>query len=284
MALSELATPNANQIKTWNEKSGPTWVKYREQLDAQIRELGLAALDRLSPKPGERILDIGCGCGDTVLQLAAAVGDTGHVTGIDISRPMLEVAQHRAEQQGFTNITFKELDAQEAPLPNAGYDALYSRFGVMFFDDPEKAFRNLHASLRPGGRLAFVCWRTIQENPWMLEPFKAAQSVLPPIPASDPLAPGPYALANPDRLERLLHQADFRHTTIERYDTWVGGQSLDDATQLSLKVGPLGTVLRENPHYLDSVTDVVRLALQPYNTDSGVQMRAGVWLVTASQG
>ena len=152
---------NAAQIEYWNATAGEAWAQFQETLDRQIELLGLAAMDALCPREGEHIIDIGCGCGQTSLALAARVRPTGSVVGVDISQPMLDVALCRPRSMDL-QVIFRKLDAQTADLGPGLFDAAFSRFGVMFFGDPVAAFANIRASLKPEGRLAFVCWPTSQ--------------------------------------------------------------------------------------------------------------------------
>ena len=181
-------SPNTAQVDYWNAVAGETWVTYQAQLDRQIQPLGAEALRVLEPAPGERVIDIGCGCGQTTLALAERVGAAGAATGVDISRPMLEVARQRPVPAGAAAPRFVEADAQAADLGRGAHDAAFSRFGVMFFADPAAAFANIRAALKPGGRMVFVCWRPLAENLWMRLPLEAAQPLLPPMPPADPAA------------------------------------------------------------------------------------------------
>jgi len=209
MAASQDPAANAEQIDYWNTGAGEIWAELQEQLDRQTEPLGREALRALAPQPGERILDIGCGCGQSTLQLAERVGPGGEVVGIDISRPMLEVARGRAVAVASDRVEFLEVDAQTGDLGRGRFDAVYSRFGVMFFGDPAAAFANIRAALKAGGRMAFVCWRPMAENPLMRAPMQAAAPLLPPMPPPDPLAPGPFAFADPERVRRILTEAGF---------------------------------------------------------------------------
>jgi ubiquinone/menaquinone biosynthesis C-methylase UbiE len=142
-------------------------------------------MDVLCPGEGEHIIDIGCGCGQTSLALAARVRPTGSVVGVDISEPMLDVALRRPRSADL-QVVFRKLDAQTGDLGHGFFDAAFSRFGVMFFSDPVVAFANIRASLKLDGRLAFVCWRPLDENPWMQAPLQAALPLLPPVAPPDP--------------------------------------------------------------------------------------------------
>src|SRR2546427_6919777 len=206
---------NAGQVPYWNEAAGPKWVAFQKIIDAQIAPLGERAMDRAGIAPGERVIDVGCGCGDTTIALARRVGPAGLVLGIDISAPMLERAAETARAEALANVRFENADAQTHRLPASAFDVVYSRFGVMFFADPVAAFANLRAALRPGGRLAFVCWQALPENPWLFVPLRAAAQhlTLPPPPAPD--APGPFAFAAPNRVRGILPRAGFAETVPE---------------------------------------------------------------------
>jgi SAM-dependent methyltransferase len=272
---------NAGQAAYWNEQAGPTWAQLQPLLDRQIEPLGRLALNALALAPGERVLDIGCGCGDTTLDIARRVAPGGTVLGLDLSAPMLSVAKARAA--GLPGVSFLQADAQTYGLDGA-FDAAASRFGVMFFADPVAAFTNLRAALRPGGRLGFVCWRAAAENPWMMVPLQAALAHVPLPAPGDPTEPGPFALADRRRIETILDGAGFTGITITAADAQIGGLALPEALHLALTVGPLGKILREAPEHRATVTDAVRAGLAPYEGEQGVFLGAGVWVVTARRG
>jgi len=282
MSLPSELPGNAAQIDYWNAAAGDTWAKLQELLDRQIAPLGHEALRVLAPVDGEQVIDIGCGCGETSVDLAARVGSAGRVVGIDISRPMLSVARRRPLPPGVARPDFREVEAQAGDLGRAEFDAAYSRFGVMFFSDPVAAFRNIRASLRERGRLAFVCWRRLEDNGWMREPLKAAAPFLPPSAPSDPTAPGPFAFADEGRLRSILADAGFGSIAIDPFDKRIGGGDLDQALKLALRIGPLGAALRENPDLKEQVTDAVRQTLSRYASADGVLMPAAVWIVRAA--
>jgi len=275
--------PNADQITYWNDKAGPIWTSLQPMLDRQIAPLGVRALAALGPAAGEAILDIGCGCGETTLALAEAAGQAGRVIGLDISAPMLAAARRRAARAGLAQAYFLQADAQTAAF-GAKFDAAFSRFGVMFFADPVAAFANIAGGLKPGARLGFVCWRKPAENPWMMLPYQAAAALLPPREESDSLAPGPFAFASADRVRGILVQAGFSFIEISPYDCPIGGFSAADATTLALRVGPLGQALRENPELAPCVAEAVAGALAGYDTEDGVMLESGTWIVTARLG
>ena len=274
-------TANAAQIDYWNAVAGETWARFQEQLDRQIESLGDRALQALDPREGERLLDIGCGCGQTSVALARRVGAGGSVRGVDISKPMLDVAQARPAPAGAARPVFAQMDAQTGDLGEAMYDAAFSRFGVMFFADPTAAFVNIRRALKPGGRLAFVCWRPFAENAWMRLPMEAAAPFLPPAVPMDPLAPGPFAFADPERVRGILADGGWGSVSLDPFDALIGGGTVDEALALAFRVGPLGAALRDNPGSVEAVSDAVRAVLSAHHAPRGVMMPAAVWIVQA---
>ncbi len=271
---------NAEQIASWSGAVGDTWVAMQERLDRQLQTLGTRAMQALALQPGARVADIGCGSGQATLELAQRVGPSGRVVGVDVSAALLAVARVRAS---LPQVTFVEADAQQHDF-GAPLDAMFSRFGVMFFADPVVAFTHLHAALKPRGKIAFVCWRGRKDNPIMTAPFDAAMTVLPaPAPTTlDPFAPGPFAFADGDRLRQILAGAGFVDVTLTAHDEAIGGNDADATLQMALRVGPLGALLREHPQHKDAVVEVVRKALVPYTTAHGVFMPSATWIVSAA--
>ena len=274
-------SPNAAQVDYWNTAAGVTWARHHDQLDRQIAPLGAEALRALAPAAGERVLDIGCGCGHTTLDIAARVGPQGTVTGIDVSAPMLEIARRRPMPSAAGRVEFLQADAQVAQLGHGLFDAAYSRFGVMFFADPVAAFANVRRALRSGGRLGFVCWRPLAVNPWLSEPLEAARPLLPPLAPPDPGAPGPFAFADQGRVRAILGDAGYADVEIRAFGAEIGAGDLDESLQLTLRVGPLGAALRENPSCEDCLAGPVRAVLARHLTRRGVMMPASVWIVSA---
>jgi ubiquinone/menaquinone biosynthesis C-methylase UbiE len=272
---------NADQIAYWNESGGPVWVALQTLLDRQLAPFSDEVIRVLQPREGEQVLDVGCGCGATSLLLAERVGAGGGVLGVDISAPMLDVARNAASARGARCVSFREADAESADLGRNVFDAVFSRFGVMFFADPVAAFRNIRQAAKPGGRLGFVCWRRIEDNPWMNAPLAAALPYLPPIAPADPLAPGPFAFADGDRLRGILHDAGFTGIAIERFDTQIGGNTLDDSLRLAVGMGPLGKALRENLAARPQATEAVHRVLQNHKTPDGIFLGASTWTAIA---
>jgi SAM-dependent methyltransferase len=211
---------NSPAALTADERRIAAWAEVRESLELQLAPLGQRALAALAPRPGESIVDIGCGGGETALELARAVAPDGTVLGIDLSAAVLAFARRAAE--GSQRVRFVAADAQAYPFEPASFDAAFSRFGVMFFGDPMAAFTNIYRSLKPNGRLAFVCWRALEQNPLDLVPLRAASPHLPPQPTHDPEAPGPFAFADADRVRGILESAGFAEIEITAHDEPVG--------------------------------------------------------------
>jgi SAM-dependent methyltransferase len=259
------------------------WAEVRDLLELQLAPLGQRAMALLEPRSGETILDIGCGGGTTTLQLAQAVAPHGTAVGIDLSSAVLEFARHAA--QGFGRVQFVQADAQAYPFEPASFDAVFSRFGVMFFADPMAAFVNIRRSLKPNGRLAFVCWRALEDNPLDSLPLKAAFAHLQPQPPDDPNAPGPFSFANPGRVRNILERAGFSDIDMTAHDELVSSGDIDAMISVVSRVGALGKILRENPILRDVTLPAVRSALAAHAGPEGiVSLSAATWVVTASVG
>lgn len=249
------------------------WANVREPLDLQLSPLGLRAIDALEVRSGERILDVGCGAGQTIVQLSDLVGPTGFVVGIDIAPRLLEIARKQAS--GRTNVSLIDGDAQTSALAAGTFDAIFSRFGVMAFRDPVAAFSNFHRALKPAGRLAFVCWRSLVENEFDLLPLRAAG-------LEDMVDKTPFSFEMPDRVREVLGDAGFRAITVEPHDQHVGSGGLEAMLSVVLAVGPLGKILRENPLLRDQAELPVRRALEARAGSGDVTLKAATWVITAS--
>jgi SAM-dependent methyltransferase len=284
MAIGLEESGNAAQFENWNTGSGRTWVQFQQQLDRQIDPLGLQAMRALVTRPGDCMLDIGCGCGQTTVQLAAGVGPSGSALGVDLSAPMLEVARARPVPPHAGTLHFQQADAQTDSLGENRFDGVYSRFGVMFFSDPVLAFSNIRGALKGQGRLAFVCWRSMSENPWMRVPMEAALPFIPAMPVPEPDAPSAFAFADRVRVRFILEEAGFSQVAVTPLDYMIGGDTPEGSLMLSMRLGPLGQALRKQPELEPLVRDPVRQALQRYLSNEGVWMPSATWIVTARKG
>jgi SAM-dependent methyltransferase len=276
---------NADQVAYWNDKAGETWTTFQERIDAVFTPLTQAAIAAAAPAPGEHVIDIGCGCGATVLELARRVTPGGTVLGADISLPMLARATERVARAGLTNVELIVADAQTHAFPPAATDLLFSRFGVMFFADPAAAFANLRLAMREGGRLAFVCWRPMAENTWFSVPLDAARALLPPQPPPDPQAPGPFAFAEPGRIRDILGAAGWSEIDITPANAAMpiaGPGELPRAVEFATRVGILARLLAEADHATrEAVREAVAQALRPHDGPEGIVLGGAVWIVSA---
>ena len=241
----------------------------------QMSPLGLAAMTVLAAGPGQRVLDVGCGAGETVLQLADRVGTSGHVIGVDVASRVLAVARQRTDH--LPHVVLLQEDAADLALPDASVDAVFSRFGVMFFADPDAAFSNIRRMLKPGGRIGFVCWRSMQENE--LDLFCVEAAGLPiAVDAS------PFSLEKASVIERVLSAAGFGQITVSAHDAQVSCGDVDATLKVATRVGALGKALRENPALLPNAEPAVRAALSTREQNGAVHLGAATWIVTAVAG
>jgi ubiquinone/menaquinone biosynthesis C-methylase UbiE len=275
---------NADQITYWNGPGGQHWTDRQQTQDVLLAPISDILIDRAGAKPGERIIDVGCGCGATTIALAQKAGPTGHVFGVDISAPML--ARARQVAPAGLPVDFVLADATVYPFDPASSDLLVSRFGVMFFAEPALSFANMRTALRPSGRLTFACWREPRDNPWMMAPLQAAYKHVPKLPQLGPEDPGPFSFAAEQRVHRILGAAGFSGVAMERCNLSLDvavGRGLDAAVESALEIGPASRALEGQPSDLRAAaTRSIREALAPFAKGSTVPLAASIWIVTAS--
>jgi SAM-dependent methyltransferase len=274
--------PNAAQIESWDGPGGEHWAAEAARYDRMNQRFADRIVMTLDPRPGEVILDVGCGNGALSLAIAPKVTPGGSVTSLDISSSMLTVARARADDARLTNVTFEKGDAQVHALPADSYDALVSRFGVMFFDDPTTAFANLCRALKSGGRLAFTCWLDLLHNEWIMVPAGAALQHLPVPEVGVPGAPGPFSLADPDTVRGVLDTAGFVEVDLQEVTLpMLMGTSVDD-TVAFMQRNDMGEALTRGADEatVERAWSAVHEALESHTTDDGVELSGTAWLVT----
>jgi SAM-dependent methyltransferase len=274
---------NADQAAYWNGPAGRRWLERQELQDRLLEPISELLLARAEPAAGERVIDVGCGCGATTIALAHRVGTTGHVLGVDISAPMLTRARERAEPG--LSLEFVLADATLHPFPPSGADLLFSRFGVMFFAEPVLSFTHMRQALVPGARVVFACWREPRANPWMMLPLMEAYKHVPRLPEMAPEDPGPFAFARDARVEGILRAAGFASIAMEACDLSLDlavGQGLDAAVNSALAIGPVNRALEEQGEAQRiAVAGAIRAALAPLQRGKSVPLGASVWMTTA---
>ena len=280
------ATANADQAAAWNSGPGQFWADHAEVFDASLRSIHPVFLAAAALQPGERVLDVGCGAGQTSLDAASEVtgtdGVTGTVLGIDLSGPMLEVARRRALAERVTNVSFLHADAQVHPFEAGAFDVVLGRHSTMFFDDPPAAFANLARALRPGGRIVLLVWRSLADNEWLrsiLGAVAAGRDLAP----SPPGAPGPLALADPDRVHGLLTGAGFDEPELRGIDERLHfGATAHEATTFAagLNAGLLADL--DEPSR-NGALEALAAVMHEHAGPGGVTFGSGCWLVTATR-
>lgn len=273
---------NSAQIEYWNGPAGQKWVKDADRMDVMLSPFADAIISAAKPVPGESVIDIGCGAGALSLNIAAA-GINVSVTGVDVSEPLVKLATRRASAVG-AKVNFVIGDAASW-RPEKPADMAVSRFGVMFFADPVKAFQNIRAALKPGGRLVFACWRPLPENAWALTPLQAALPLLPEPPAPPPpQSPGPFAFGDADYVRQILAGSGWANVKITPWDGNLSlpGASPSEAAEFMLEMGPLSRAIVEQGVDLAPIRAAVEARLAELaGTDGRVRLAAASWIVEA---
>ena len=275
---------NEAEITYWNSAGGRRWVERQQSQDIVLGPILQATLERAQVRQGERVVDIGCGTGASAIALAERVGPSGHVLCVDVSAPMLARAAERLAPGG--PVKFVRADATTYRFETATFDLLFSRFGVMFFAEPARAFANLRTALKPGGRLAFACWRKFDENPWLKVPLRAALEHVPPLPRPGPEDPGPFSFASEKRVRRILEAAGFHSVILEPRDFDLDiacGGGIEEALEAAMALGPTSSALQDQSlETRVAAAKSIRDALQPYQRGKQVALAGAIWLVTAN--
>ena len=274
---------NADQIAYWNGPGGQHWTDRQQTQDILLAPVSDILIDRAKAKAGERIVDVGCGCGATTIAFAQKVGPAGHVFGIDISAPML--ARARQIAPAGIPVDFALADATVYPFVSGSFDLVVSRFGVMFFAKPAISFANMRTALRPSGRLTFACWRQPRDNPWLMAPLQAVYKHVPKLPQLGPEDPGPFSFASEQRVIRILSEAGFSGIEMEPCNLSLDvavGRGLDAAVETALEIGPASRALEgQPPEVRAAAANSIREALGPFASGNAVPLAASIWIVTA---
>lgn len=279
--MQQPSQANTQQATLWNDGSGKAWVDLQPILDEVLAPFEHLLVDAGDPGKGGSVVDIGCGAGATTLAMARRVGSSGRCVGLDISEPLVALARKRASAEGAANAEFVAGDAQTYAFEPGRFDAVVSRFGVMFFDDPAAAFANIRRAVKPGGRLAFFAWRSPAENDFMTTAARAAAPFLPPTPPPDPSAPGQFAFADNDKVRRVLEDSGWSSIDIEKADVWCR-ISDDDLMTYVTRLGPVGAALREvDPATSEKILAALPPAFARFRKDGAVRFNAACWLVKA---
>ena len=277
---------NAKQKDFWSGKGGDYWVEKQSEMDIMLNPLGEKALAKLDLKSNSEVLDIGCGCGATTLEIAKKVSE-GTVTGLDISVPMLNKAESEASIQGIANVDFKVIDVQVDQLASEKYDYVYSRFGVMFFDDPYEAFKNIFSSIKEGGELSFVCWQDPSLNPWQSLSVQVIRGYLD-MPSPPPRSPGPFAFHEKDYVKEILEKSGFSNISFDDNQediTMFSGKSLQEASEDYLAINPVVTeMLKDSPDDLKAeIVESLKEAFSEFHKGDGLVFPSATWVVSASK-
>ena len=277
---------NIKQKQFWSGAGGDVWVDKQREMDIMLNPLGERAIQELNLTGEKKILDIGCGCGATTLEIAKAVTQ-GEVIGVDISEPMLERATQTASDMALTNISYQVKDVQVDEMPNNYFDIAFSRFGVMFFEDPFEAFNNINHSLKDDGQLSFVCWQHASLNPWQSLSIQVIKEFLD-LPAPPPKSPGPFAFEDKSYIEEILNASGFRDIEIKDNQEDIvmfSGKSIREACEDYLTINPVVTeMLKNSPSELrEEILEALIGKFSNYHKDDGLLFPSATWIVTAKK-
>ena len=284
--MSEVAPANQEATDAWSGPLFDRFVRFRPYVAEGLGAHGEVAMEAHPPRRGDRVLDIGCGFGDTTRRLAELVGDDGEAVGIDVAEPFVELAREEAAAAGVDQVEYRLGDVQIADL-GGPYDYVFSRMGVMFFANPVAALRNVRAAMRPGGQLCAVVWRRKLDNPWVWEAEQVVEQYLDhPEETDEPTCgPGPFSMANADTVTEQLRIAGFEAIELRRSDLPMPMGTLDNAVDLTMAIGPAGEVLRlwgdRAEEIRPRIAGEIRTALEQFETADGVCAPASTWIVSA---
>lgn len=285
MHTMEAVTENSEFVNFWNNVLVPKFLKYRHILVGGLTQHSAKIMPSLEVAEGGRVVDVGCGCGYTTIELARRVGSSGSVMGIDCCEAFLDLRRGDAAA-GLGNITFIGGDAQNYAFEPV-HDFCFSRFGTMFFENPVAGLKNMRTALKPGGMATTIAWRTIDDNPWLGLPKEIVLRHLPPPGEdADTCGPGPFSMADQEMVTKQFEIAGYTDIRFERVDApLMAGNTLDDAVAFQIALGPAGEVFREAGDEAagkqDEIETALKSALQPYVTEEGVMLESSSWVISA---
>lgn len=277
---------NIKQRQFWSGAGGDVWVNKQREMDIMLNPLGDRVIERLDLKSDAKIIDIGCGCGATTLEIAKKITQ-GEILGVDISEPMLDKAAETAREMSLSNISFEVKDVQMDVMPQNYFDIAFSRFGVMFFEDPFEAFKNIHSSLKEDGLLSFVCWQNASLNPWQSLSIQVIKEFLD-LPAPAPKSPGPFAFEDKTYLEDILRESGFKGLEIldNREDIIMfSGKSIREACEDYLTINPVVTEMLKNskPELTEEILEALVIKFSNFHQNDGLLFPSATWIVSAKK-
>ncbi|MEP4484093.1 MAG: methyltransferase domain-containing protein [Halioglobus sp.] len=279
---------NAEQIEYWNGDAGRRWAEEDDTMAQLLRPISEALIAYAKLDGCRSALDIGCGGGSQSVMLADELGEGARVTGVDISQPMLAVAEDKAAAPGHGRATmeFVQADAATYEFVAEEFDLIFSRFGVMFFDEPVGAFTNIRPALQSDGRVVFCCWQPVKANDWTRIPLQAALQHVPAPAQADPNAPGPFAFSDPERVQNILQSSGFTDISVEPYSTSLHFGKTATLAQSVRELAMIGPVSRllvgQEADVLEKVFDSMEEVLSPHYRDGTLSLTGAVWFVTAT--
>lgn len=286
--MSEIATDNLGFVECWNEILTPKWIRFRHLLSGNGKIHSDIAYSDFGIERGDKVLDIGCGFGETALEIGDMVGPEGEVLGIDCTDAFLDIAERERDEAGASNVRFEVGDAQVHEFVEDHFDVVYSRFGVMFFQSAVRALRNAHRALRPGGKVCLIVWRSLADNAcWGAAKEIALRHLPPPGAGASTCGPGPFSMASEETDRAMLKAAGFPEVDLfKRIDADVCiGVDLEEAIDYQILVGPSGEIVREagslGQDKLPEIRRDLRTLMEPYLRKDGVFMPSSTWAIMA---
>jgi ubiquinone/menaquinone biosynthesis C-methylase UbiE len=275
-------------VEFWNDVLAPKFIRFKHVLVGGLSQHSAAIFPNLPVHAGDRVLDVGCGFGDTAIMLADMVGADGEVIGVDCCDKFLEYARDDIQSKALKNISFQRGDAEIA-LPTDGFDFVFARFGTMFFANPVAGLRNMRKALKPGGKMVHIVWRDRKDNPWLSMAKDIVSQYLPePGEAAQTCGPGPFSMANEEMVTKMMQAAGYEDVSFQRVDAQVlVGNNVQDAIDFQLAIGPAGEVFREAGEEAEQKRDIIEAALaeainKQKRGTTGIVMDSSSWVISAT--